>query len=156
MSRPTWFSIAFWCCLLAASPAALSTDAAEPVRVRNLPEAGALQIENSGPAVRLNREIHIEQLEKGQWQQRSPIIHLAESCTEPATAGCVDVKQGETITPVKWSGFTCRAQCPTKCKKNAYLGPGEFRFVVSTCDKSTKFYSEVFSLPEQPEPATHQ
>lgn len=150
MSRLTAFSIVAWCCLSAASPTALLTDSGESVRVRSLPLAGAFQVENIGPTVRLSRDIHIEQQENGKWEQRSTIIHLVQNCSKSELKDCVDLGQGETITPVKWSGFTCSAQCPTKCKKNAYLGPGIFRFVVSTCDKSSKFYSEPFSLPEQP------
>ena len=128
----------------------LAADSALPsVTVRNLPRPGAFQIENIGPPVRLSGEVHIEQQVGRQWQELAPVIHLIESCWASVTQECPEIDPHKVITPVPWSGFSCSVQCPTKCKKNAYLGPGTFRFVLTTCDKSRKFYSDPFTLPTQ-------
>jgi hypothetical protein len=139
------------CLLSVPSPVGSTESGTSSVVLRNLAKAGAFQIDNSGPPVRLSAEVHIEQRVKGIWQSRYPVIHLMESCASPAPEECIELGQGKILTPAPWTGFTCSVQCITKCKKNAYLGPGVFRFVLSACDKSGKFYGDPFTLPASPE-----
>jgi hypothetical protein len=122
------------------------------VTIRNLDMPGAFEIENTGDDTELDSQVTIERKEGEEWRPLPSHIQLQliENCETKKTSpsSCLKLGKGEKIAPVPWTGFSCRVQCFKACRKNGYLGPGTFRFVVSSCDKKQKFYSPDFNLPK--------
>ena len=78
-------------------------------------------------------------------------MKLVERCGA-VTPKCVHLVKGQTLRPVRWSGYSCSAQCNGSCRANAYYGNGRFRFFVKTCDGARRFESTVFQFPQNPPP----
>jgi hypothetical protein len=103
-------------------------------QVRNLEKPGAFAIEGAAGLSLQNRGA-IEQQTKAGWKPVFEEFYLTEDCTAVARLpACVTLKPGETLRPVRWTGFTCKGQCPRPCKKNIYRPPGTFRLTLTTCD----------------------
>lgn len=120
------------------------------VTIHNLNALGSFEIENTGDDTELDAKVSIERKEGEKWTPLPSHIQLEliENCdTKKTTPSCLSLNKGEKISPVPWTGFSCNVQCFKACRKNGYLGPGTFRFVVSSCDKKQKFYSPDFNLP---------
>lgn len=121
------------------------------VVVRPLADPGSFEIRNSGAEIELASAVEVEQLQDGEWRHPRTKLTLAESCPKAAMASCVTLARDAVLHPVAWTGFSCSSQCETRCKKNVYLGPGTFRFVVLSCDRKRRFESDSFRLPALPQ-----
>ena len=152
-----WMSLA-WCVsalLIAAScgnstgqrvadPAAESRDG---IVVRNLDRAGAFEVRNSGPDTELALEVTVQQQQNAEWSDAVTDLTLIEKCGETPAGNHVLLRHGATLRPAPWNGLSCGSQCPASCRANVYLGPGRFRFVVSTSGGRRRFYGPSFDLP---------
>jgi hypothetical protein len=136
--------------LLASSPLRRDSEpAAEdaPVVVRNLSLPGAFEVENRGPDIELAWAVTLQRQLKGHWSDEVTDLTLSEKCGASPRAGCVPLLHGAKLAPVRWNGLTCGSQCAATCRANIYLGPGRFRFVVSSCDGKRKFFGAAFEMP---------
>jgi hypothetical protein len=136
--------------LLASSPQRDDSEAAAddaPVVVRNLAMPGAFEVENRGPDIELAWAVNVQRQLKGQWSDEVTDLALSEKCEARPLAGCVPLPHGAKLAPVRWNGLTCGSQCAATCRANVYLGPGRFRFVVSSCDGKRKFFGAAFEMP---------
>lgn len=119
------------------------------VEVRNLDEPGVVVIENHGPPVALARKVMVERKRGTEWIESPVFFNLVEHCGSAKTPVCPELASGATLKPVRWDGYTCSGQCPKSCRSNHYAGPGVFRFVVFSCDRSQRFIGPEFALPPQ-------
>jgi hypothetical protein len=120
--------------------------------IRNLNPPGAFEVENTGDAIELSWTVGVEQKVGEAWESRVvEELRLVEQCDPPPTTRCRNLDKGVKIRPIPWTGFSHTAQCQTSARANIYLGPGTFRFVVTSCDGSRKYYSEGFTLPAKPQ-----
>jgi len=133
------------------APAASAASAAPPL-VLTLVGPSAVEIAASAPT-RVTSRASIERVdERGQGADVSQHFdvgagyRLVESCDGAAPARCVDLAAGGALRPVPFQGFDCAAQCNRSCRANTWVGPGTFRFVVSTCD-GARAASPTFTLP---------
>lgn len=121
------------------------------VVVRNLSPAGAFEVENQGPDVELAWAVAVQRYTDGQWTDSVTDLALAETCGQAPESGCVRLAHSAKIRPERWNGLSCGSQCPAACRANVYLGPGRFRFVVSSCDRQQKFLGSAFEMPARGE-----
>lgn len=70
---------------------------------------------------------------------------LLDSCVA-TTPACVELAAATELRPVPFSGFDCSAQCNATCRANAWVGPGELRLVVHTCNGES-IAGPSFSMP---------
>jgi hypothetical protein len=119
------------------------------LRITNLAQPGELEVENLGPDVDLAWTLLVQYEYNNQWINKvlDLGLELVQKCGEPKLGRCVRLIRGAKLRPVPWDGFTC-ASCSTGCRGNAYLDPGRFRFVISTCDGKKKIYGPSFDLPD--------
>jgi hypothetical protein len=75
-------------------------------------------------------------------------LRLVESCSVAPTE-CTTLAPHVPIRAVPWSGMSCSSQCNPNCDKNVWRGPGEFRFVVTSCagDPKAEVVGPTFALP---------
>ena len=119
------------------------------VVIRNLESPGSLVIENEGPTVSLYSQMLLQSMQDGKWQDEAWLeLVIREACDWQQKPGCLELQHGAKLHPVSWNGLSCGGQCAMPCRGNSFMGPGQFRFVVSTCDRSHKFYGPVFSMPD--------
>jgi hypothetical protein len=116
------------------------------VVVRNLSLPGEFEVENRGPDIELAWAVTIQRDLKGEWSNEVTDLTLIGKCGQSLPAGCAPLLQGAKIRPVRWNGLTCGSQCAATCRANVYLGPGRFRFVVSSCDGKHKFPGPAFEM----------
>jgi hypothetical protein len=127
--------------------------AAAEVSVRNLAALGSFSVTNHGPQVALLRRVVVEfHDDGGDWERVDADVRLIADCAETAEGEERVFPPGETLTVAPWAGWSCDGQCPKPCRANAYLGPGEFRFVVLTADRGRRFEGAGFPLGEPPPP----
>jgi hypothetical protein len=125
--------------------------AAMPLLIRNLDQPGAFEIENTGERIELAWDVRVQQKKGDAWEDRVvEDLRLVEDCQTPPAAPCRTLEKGTRVRPVPWTGFSHTAQCQKAARANVYLGPGTFRFVVSSCDGARKYYGDPFQLPERP------
>jgi hypothetical protein len=122
---------------------------ARAVEVRNGPNPGSLELRVHG-IVELNADLIVErQLSDGSFQPIQNLdlrsMKLVTSCDQPLGT-CVRVDE-RGLRPVAWSGMSCSSQCNHICDKNVLLY-GRYRFVVRSCDGTTRFEGPVFELPQ--------
>jgi hypothetical protein len=117
------------------------------VVVRNLSLPGAFEVENLGPDIELAWAVTVQRHSKSEWSDEVTDLTLIEKCGQTPPAHCVPLAHGARLRPVRWNGLTCGSQCAATCRANVYLGPGEFRFVVSSCDGKHKFPGPAFEMP---------
>jgi len=149
------FPLALGAMLLASSPLRYNSEPAADdasVVVRNLSLPGAFEVENRGPDIELAWAVTVQRQLKGrelngQWSDEVTDLTLSEKCEASPRAGCVPLPRGAKRAPVRWNGLTCGSQCAATCRANIYLGPGRFRFVVSSCDGKRKFFGAAFEMP---------
>lgn len=119
------------------------------VIVRNLGSAGAFEVENPGPPIALWSQVMLQRLENGIWRDDNEAeLSLAEICVWNARPSCQTLQHGGRLRPHPWNGLICGGQCPESCRANSFLGPGQFRFVVMTCNQKRRFPGPSFSLPD--------
>lgn len=129
------------------SPKSLPDEAS--VLVRNLSPPGAFEVENRGPDIELARTVTIQRDLKGEWSDESTDLALVEKCEKSPLNGRVLLPHGATLRPVLWNGMSCGSQCAATCRANLYLGPGRFRFVVSSYDGKHNFTGPTFEMPSR-------
>jgi hypothetical protein len=122
---------------------------APAVEVRNGANPGSLELRVHG-MVELNADLIVErQLGDGSFQPIQNLdlrsMKLVTSCDQPSST-CVRVDE-RGLRPVAWSGMSCSSQCNHTCDKNVRLY-GRYRFVVRSCDGTTRFEGPVFELPQ--------
>ena len=121
--------------------------AADTLSIRNLRPPGAFEVENRGPTVTLARPVQVQRELSSGWSDEVTDLELRPNCAQPATGACIPIAGGATLRPPPWNGLTCASQCPAGCRANIHLGPGRFRFVLSSCQSGEKFYGPAFDLP---------
>lgn len=117
------------------------------VVVRNLSLPGAFEVENRGPDTELAVSVTIQRDLKGEWSNEVTDLTLVQRCGQSPPAGRVILPHDAKLRPVRWNGLTCGSQCSATCRANLYLGPGRFRFVVSSYDGKHKFPGPAFEMP---------
>ena len=117
------------------------------VLVRNLSPPGAFEVENRGPDIELAGTVTIQRDLKGEWSDEVTDLVLVQKCGQSPPDGRVLLPHGGKLRPVPWNGMTCGSQCPATCRANVYLGPGRFRFVVSSYDGKHNFTGPTFEMP---------
>jgi hypothetical protein len=117
------------------------------VLVRNLSRPGSFEVENLGPDIELAWAVAVHRHLQGEWSDEVTDLTLIQKCGQTPPAGCVPLAHGAKLRPVRWNGLTCGSQCAATCRANLYLGPGQFRFVVSSCDGKHKFPGPAFEMP---------
>ena len=123
------------------------------ITVRNLDPPEAVVVENDGPALSLSSKLAVERKSDGRWITANVFFELTERCgAGQAPLDCVVIASGGSIKPVPWNGYTCTGQCPRPCRSNHYAGPGEFRFVVYTCDRKHRYVGAAFTMPPEKRP----
>lgn len=134
---------------VAPKPVATARPAKDaPKVVTTIIGPGQLEVEANG--VSLASDVVIDGKGRGETSAFKPVITnepylLAESCgARPAPGACST--PDHPIHPVAWTGMTCGSQCPTGCRANVPVGPGTFRFVVSSCDRKTTYPSPEFEF----------
>jgi len=136
--------------LLVVMTAGLTALAAQPgaadVVLHNDGNPGGLRVENRGSAISLSSQIVVERIRDGAWIRTPVRMELLEKCLADDPPACVTMEAAATIRTVPWKGNTCSGQCPHSCRSNHYAGPGQFRFVVTTCDGKQRFVGPEFSM----------
>jgi hypothetical protein len=103
-------------------------------QVRNLDKPGAFAIEGGLSGISLEKRGRVEQQTANGWRPVFEEFYLAKDCSAVATLpACVRLAPGDTLRPVRWTGFTCSGQCPRPCKRNIYRPPGTFRLTLTMC-----------------------
>jgi hypothetical protein len=119
------------------------------VIVRNLESPGTFEIENAGSPIALWSQVTLQRLENGTWRDDNETeLSLEEVCVWNAQPSCQTLQRGGRLHPHPWNGLSCGGQCPESCRANSFLGPGQFRFVVTACDRKRHFPGPSFSLPD--------
>ncbi len=136
-------------CLLAA--AALQAQAPPGgVRIVNLAQAGAFELEATDAPVSLSMHAAVEKQTATGWVTVADNLLLAAACHTGEPPQCVELAAGGKLRPVRWTGWSCSGQCNHHCKKNVYAGPGTFRLTVFSCDRSSSTHGPSFQLPASP------
>jgi len=137
--------------LLLVISAGLSGMAATPVAgdvvLNNDGAPGGLRLQNSGPTMSLSSKIIVERVRDGRWIETPVRMDLVEKCAVEDPPVCVSVAAGTTVITVPWRGNNCSGQCPHSCRSNQYVGPGQFRFVVKSCDGTRTVTGPEFVMP---------
>lgn len=134
-------------------PARSATSNAPSVEVRARNDGSGAFALVAQRDVDLASQVSVENLRDGKF---SPIptaidLFLVEHCEARARVPpCVHLAQGQTFTPVPWTGYSCSGQCNQACDKNLQFAPGDFRFVVRSCDGSARYESPTFRLGPLP------
>jgi hypothetical protein len=136
-------------CALPPPSDAVTKAAEETVVLRNLESPGAVEIENRGPAISLWSQLHLQRFENSEWHEEKGLdLVILSTCELNRPPGCQSVEHGAKVRPVPWNGLSCGGQCGASCRANVFLGPGQFRFVVSSCDQKRSFYGPAFTMPD--------
>jgi hypothetical protein len=127
----------------------LTGTTAATTQVRNLDKPGAFAIEGAPSGISLQKRGRIEQQTATGWRPVFKEFYLTEDCAAVARLpACVSLAPGETLRPVRWTGFTCSGQCPRDCKRNIYRPPGTFRLTLTMCDGRQLSSTPFFMGPE--------
>ena len=133
-----------------AAPFLIGAASPPRVEVRNLAAAGAFEIQVTGSPVSLATQAHMEKETADGWVTVATNLFLVEQCTKIAPPKCISVRSEAPLRPVPWTGYSCSGQCNHQCKKIVYLGPGNFRLTVFSCDRRESFLGAPFRLPAAP------
>lgn len=139
-------------CLLAREQcrAQLPVPAPQQVQIENLSLPGAFEIRATDSPVFLSAHAIIEKSTQSGWVRVASNVLLGEVCARNPSPECISLAAGASLRPVRWTGFSCSAQCNRQCKKNVYRGPGTFRLTIFSCDKTVRFHGPPFKLPSAP------
>jgi hypothetical protein len=136
------FSLAAVACMRATPPAAAG------ISVENGTHPGEFAVTNHGTGpVDLLRKVTVEVRGAGKWAATDADVSLVASCSDKSATSSVTLASRQTLKVAPWNGMTCDGQCPRSCRANVSLGPGEFRFVVWTADRKTRFEGLSFHMP---------
>jgi hypothetical protein len=136
-------------CTASISHAEAQKDAPQQtVIIRNLDKAGGMEVENRGPEISLSLRLVVQQMNQGTWHDSATDLLLSETCVWNPQPGCQTLPHGAKLRPVPWNGMSCSGQCPQGCRATIYLGPGLFRFTVTTCDHKQRFFGPAFTMPD--------
>jgi hypothetical protein len=127
--------------------------ATAPLHVRNV-GLGAFAIVADGP-VSIASVAEIEaRVADGSWVPLQHIdggkgYRLRTSCELEAEEKCRELRAGEVLLPVRWTGRDCPGQCGSADCSSQIYHPGVHRLVVRACD-GTQFLvaGPMFELPE--------
>jgi hypothetical protein len=123
---------------------------ASMIELRNEAQPGAFRLVNkSETAVALSTRVKVERLRDGSWIETPIHMTLTEKCSPRPKPTCITLDRGQTIEPVRWTGYTCSGQCPRSCRSNHFAGPGEFRFVIESCDGTQRLTGTPFAMPDK-------
>jgi hypothetical protein len=146
----------FACFVALAVPSCSAASRAEPrnqvpnVTVTNGASPGAFSLRNEGSrGEELARDVAVERRNGELWERMNAPVELIQSCDQARGASCMTLPAGATWRPIGWNGFSCGPQCPSSCRANIYLGPGTYRFVVNSCDRTRQFTGPPFELPAE-------
>lgn len=138
---------ALWLLLGMDAPAREEPAEAEgSVILHNLSAPGSFAVENRGSDITLARPVIVQREQAGRWTDETTDLALLESCGQ-AGGACLTLPAGAKLNPLPWNGLVCASQCAQGCRANIYLGPGRFRFVLSSCDGRRQFHGPPFDLP---------
>lgn len=106
---------------------------------------------------RLSRAAALERLgSDGAWETVGGLnadrgYALVSSCPidDRPPSGCIELRAGESLVPVPWTGFRCGAQCAGPCKDDSFVG-GTYRWRVASCEGGPSALSPAFELPARP------
>ncbi|MGC2658988.1 MAG: hypothetical protein WA324_13600 [Bryobacteraceae bacterium] len=130
---------------------AIAQTAASSIVIRSLGTPGAIEIANEGDSeMAIRGSLIVERKRDGHWIQTPVVFQAVEACDGNDAPHCVHLAAGAHIHPVPWNGYTCSGQCTRSCRSNHYNGPGEFRFVVQSCDRSHRYVSDSFEIGPEP------
>lgn len=121
--------------------------AGERVKVRNLAQLGAFEVENIGPEIQLAYDVTVQREQGGAWIGVTTDLTLSEKCDGRPAGGCMRLERGGKLRPKLWNGLSCGSQCAAGCRANVYLGPGRFRIGVTSCNRSRTYFGAAFTLP---------
>jgi hypothetical protein len=134
-------------------PMSTGQTSAPEVVIRSLDKPGSIDIVNvSASTVSLRGKLIVERKRGSGWIETPIVFQTIVACDGTDAPECVSLAPGATIHPVAWNGYTCSGQCTRPCRSNHYNGPGDFRFIVQSCDRTRRYTSEPFHLG--PEPTT--
>jgi hypothetical protein len=114
--------------------------------IRNLEKSGSFEVDNEGPAISLYSQVVVQRWNEDRWHDVASDLVLSESCKWNPEPECTTLAKGGKIHPMPWNGMSCSGQCFLGCRGNIFLGPGKFRFAITTCDRKTRFYGPGFNL----------
>jgi len=133
----------------AKQPGGKPAAAGPAIVVRNLDTPGALVIENHGPTAMLRDRFAVESQHEGTWEDTGIDLELSGQRPRGQQETCEELRAGAGLRPARWSGWTCGGQFTQPCRQTAYIGPGTFRFVVSSCDGKHRWEGPPFELPAE-------
>ena len=135
------------CRTVIAALALLLSPPLAQAEVINLQKPGGFSLRASAAPLSLAGEAHIEKRAAAGWVTVARNILLIEQCAAAPPPACVTIAPGAVMTLAHWSGYSCSSQCNLSCKKNVFLGPGEFRLKVFTCGGGQTLTGPSFRLP---------
>ena len=106
----------------------------------------ALRLANTGTEpLELAAQVAIEREEAGRWAPVEDVgrVTVRPSC-EVEAPPCTTLAPGVELFPPSWLGTVGDAQCA--CEPCTPVGPGRYRFVVSSCDGARRFTGDPFAL----------
>ncbi len=136
------------------APSAVATTSSSPgaaVIVTN-GAPGSFSVHAGSVAATLSTHVDVEREVDGGFvlAGTSDVVLTAACDAKLATGGsappCIALAAGETLTPPPWTGMSCASQCNLLCHFNAPVTPGNFRFVVRSCDGKQRFEGPTFTM----------
>ncbi|MGE0784831.1 MAG: hypothetical protein AB7S26_04010 [Sandaracinaceae bacterium] len=123
-------------------PAPEVTVIAEPAR--HARDVG-LRVENHGAeVVQLSSAVGVERQDGDAFRAVDGVeMHLRFDC-EVAPPECVTLAPGAAYLPPAWKAMVGHAQC--ECERCAAAPPGNYRFVVRSCNRAHAVVSEPFAV----------
>jgi hypothetical protein len=130
-----------------------------PVRVASI---GVAEVSVAATAsVEISTRAKLEfQNSDGAWDAVPDLNHgmgysLGADCPIRAeTNACTELRPGQQLLSVPWTGYRCAAQCDPPCPDDSFRA-GIYRWVVTSCDGRRKVVGPVFELPRNP-PTLHR
>jgi hypothetical protein len=118
-------------------PAPARIRSTSPLTITNL-LPGVFELESSEAIALATRATIERRAPDGSWSALGNLdlqdgYRLIDRCDASASA-CVELAAATELRPVPFSGFDCSAQCNGTCRANSWVGPGELRLAVHTCN----------------------
>jgi hypothetical protein len=123
------------------------------ITIRSLDKPGAEIVENHGQSQTVRVHVEVEQRDGEKWKDTGTNVKLVERCTEAeADQTCRNLPAGARLTVAPWNGMDVGGQCPESHSIDENIGPGTFRFVVTSCDGKDRFEGDPFDMPGETPP----
>jgi hypothetical protein len=106
-----------------------------------------LRLVNPGPAVTIRSAIEVEKQDERGWIPVKTELHAIARCEREDPPDKLEIAAAATLDVVPWRGYTCSGQCHFVCHGNFFLGPGTFRYIVTTVPAGERLVSPTFTLP---------